>query len=167
MPKFVACGSRSEAYHVFCAATQYRRSGDEKLLLVDSEFPILWGTPVWVHVRICAGNGWGKPNNVEDSELHFMVQCMEAWFFADVDALQSYYGNGFKTASLSTRPIEQMPPQDIVDQLKTATKSTTKGEYNKGKHSFDILRRIDLHKLESASPFAKRFFDHLRTVCQK
>lgn len=94
-----------------------------------------------------------------------MVQCMEAWFFADADTLREFYGDGFRNSVLTSRPIEDIPKQDIDSQLRAATRDTSKQEYNKGKHSFELLRILDVNKIESASPFAKRFFNHLRNVC--
>lgn len=164
-PRFVACGSRSDAFHDFRVALRSRRRGEVKLLLVDSEMPVPESALVWEHVRQREGDGWERPNEAQESDLHFMVQCMEAWFFADINAVQSYFGNGFRSANLTTRPIEEIPKQDIANQLKAATRATPKGEYDKGRHSFEILRQIDARRIENASPFAKRFFNCLREVC--
>ena len=65
-----------------------------------------------------------------------MVKMMEAWFHADKDALKSYYGDGFNSASMSGNPHEeQISKQDLENGLKTATKNTTKGAYHKTKHA--------------------------------
>jgi hypothetical protein len=45
----------------------------------------------------------------------------------------------------------------------TATQtSKTKGEYRKGKHSFELLGQLDPDKVMAASPHAKRLLDILK-----
>jgi hypothetical protein len=40
--------------------------------------------------------------------------------------------------------MEDIPKKDVLDGLKMATRRTSrKGEYSKGGHSFEILERID------------------------
>jgi hypothetical protein len=81
-----------------------------------------------------------------------MVQTMEAWFHADKDELQRYYGQGFRPASLSPRlDIENIPKGDLFAGLKGATSNCQKGEYSKGEHSFQILARIDPAKVRTSS----------------
>jgi hypothetical protein len=165
MPVFVPCGSRGDALRRFSKAVRVRQPSSVNLLLVDSEAPISQCTSVWEHVRQREEDGWKRPIGASESQLHFMVQCMEAWFLADIDALSAFYGKGFRHSVFAKRSIEQISKEEVGGTLKAAARATTKREYDKGRHSFEILRRIDLHKLESASPFAKRFFDHLRSVC--
>ena len=50
----------------------------------------------------------------------------------------------------------------MLDGLKNATRQCKKGEFGKGRHSFDILKQIDSSKLLVASPHAKRLIDILR-----
>jgi hypothetical protein len=40
--------------------------------------------------------------------------------------------------------------------------SKTKGRYDKGSHSFELLALVDPKKVAGASPHAKRLFDTLR-----
>ena len=93
-----------------------------------------------------------------------MVQCMEAWFLADKDCLATYYGNDFNQNALPARlDIEKIPKNDVLNGLKNATRSgVSKGEYEKGQHSFDILALIDPDKVIAASPYAKRLVDTLK-----
>ena len=37
-----------------------------------------------------------KLKTVKDEQCHLMVQIMESWFIADVDALKQFYGQGFQ-----------------------------------------------------------------------
>lgn len=97
-----------------------------------------------------------------------MVQCMEAWFLADRAALEEYYGQGFKSQSLPRNPkIEDIPKQDLMQGLEAATRETTKGNYHKTKHGFEILERIDPSKVRTASKFADLFFIELLTLTPK
>ena len=38
-----------------------------------------------------------------DEHVHLMVQCMEAWFFADTDSLAEYFGRDFNRNTLPRR----------------------------------------------------------------
>ena len=87
-----------------------------------------------------------------------MVQVMESWFLADVDTLESFYGQGFRRRSLPANPnIEDIPKQDVDNGLVAATRDTSKGRYKKGAHSFKILESLDPARVMNASPHAKRF----------
>ena len=91
-----------------------------------------------------------------------MVQAMESWFLADRSALEEYYGQGFQETALPSNPqIEQVPKGDVLHGIRRATDSTTKGRYDKGSHSFEILATIDPSKVTSASPLARRLVETL------
>lgn len=164
LPRIVACGSRQAAYNHFCATV-----GDKNevtLLLVDAEAPVTGKSP-WEHVAKREGDKWEKPIGATDEQLHLMVQCMEAWFFADRAALKKYFDNGFNENSLPnpTVSIESISKADLFDRLKRATKETkTKGAYEKGAHSFKVLEHVDPSRVRKASPWAERFFSTLDTL---
>ena len=164
MPRVIACGSRRHAYDDFCVALAKAKPGDVIVLLVDSESPInCEEDQVWRHVYSREGDKWPQPNGAEPAHLHFMVECMEAWFMADKTCLEAYFGQGFETDKLpSQSDIEQIAKADLYEGLKKATKNCkTKACYGKGAHSFDILGKIDPAKVIAASPFAKRLIDKL------
>ena len=95
---------------------------------------------------------WDKHSEATDENAHLMVQCMEAWFLADKNALANYYGKGFNENSLPRRiEIEQVPKSDIEEGLKMATRQCTKGRYDKGSHSFAILAELNPEKVIAAS----------------
>ncbi|MEX1368306.1 MAG: hypothetical protein AB1Z98_34565 [Nannocystaceae bacterium] len=50
----------------------------------------------------------------------------------------------------------------MISALGAATRKTRKGSYDKGRHSFELLARVDPGQLERASPWARRFLDHMR-----
>ena len=83
---------------------------------------------------------------------------MESWFLADPDAVESYYGQGFRRQDLPRNPnVEQVPRQDVLNGLDRAANNTRKRGYSKGKHGFEILARLDPAKVRGASAYAERF----------
>jgi Domain of unknown function (DUF4276) len=166
MPRIVACGARASAYGQFRAALRGQKPGDLALLLVDSETAVTGASP-WDHVRDRSGDRWDRPDGADDDQLHFMVQCMEAWLLADRDALRSFFGNGYSESSLPSkdRNIEAIGKGDLYRQLERATKGTkTRGAYGKGEHSFKLLARLDPSLVRKASPWAERLFSTLERL---
>ena len=82
---------------------------------------------------------------------------MEAWFIADRDALKEYFGQYFKPNALPVQnEIENITKSDLEEALEKATTATRKGAYHKGKHSFNILARLNPDKVKACSPHAER-----------
>lgn len=173
-PRIVAGGSRNNTYDSYCTAI---KNGEDAALLIDSESAII--IPVndstydsqnirtwkpWHHLcNRCDSDGqpadnWSKPQNAADADCHLMVETMESWFMADIDTLKQYYGKGFNAQRLpSGQNIENITKNDIKNALKSATRNTNKGEYNKGVHSFKILENIDPTKVRTKSQWVDRF----------
>lgn len=165
MPRIVACGGRDRAYEDFCTA-QKTASDAFIVLLVDSEEDVEIGADPWEFLE--RRDNWSKPDGATDDNAHLMVQCMEAWFLADSDALVQFFGNGFNANLLpNRRDVENIPKQDVYDALKRATRSSRKKEYRKGNHSFDLLAKLDPQKVMDASPHAKRLVNTLDRVSPK
>ena len=147
-----ARGARGEAYNAF------RDDSDRnfrRILLVDAEGPVTAKT-AWGHLK--QSDGWRKPKGASDEQCHLMVQIMESWFLADVDALAGYYGQGFRRQGLPKNPdVEQVPKRDVCNGLERASKGTGRGGYRKGRDSFEILGRLDPAKVRGASKYANRF----------
>lgn len=161
MPRIIACGGRRAAYNDFCA--ELASGAGAVFLLVDAEAPVLRASP-WQHVGEREGDKWAMPPDATDAHLHLMVQCMETWFLADRSALAKYFGNGFNQNALplATTNVESVKMHDVFDHLKRATKDTkTKGAYDKGSHSFNVLEQLDPSLVRKASPWADRFFTTL------
>ena len=161
MPKVIACGSRNYALKKFCTALSQANSEEIPLLLVDSEDPVRPNHTPWQHLS--SRDDWRRPVGVQDEQAHLMVQCMESWFLADVSELESFFKRGSRTTSLAERnDIEQISKEDVLNQLKAASRGSTKGAYRKGRHSFDILGQIDPEKVIQHSRFAKRLVETLK-----
>ena len=160
MPEIVASGSRRNAYDDFATRHHHTAAKKERaLLLVDAEVPVEKPGP-WQHLR--GHDGWNQPSGATDDQCHLMVQAMESWFLADRSALEEYYGQGFQETALpSNQQIEQVAKNDVLKGISQATRRTTKGRYEKGSHSFEILATIDPAKVTSASSHAKRFIETL------
>lgn len=156
MPKIIACGSREDAYDRFCTAISIYEN-TFSILLVDSEGPVAAHIGRWIYLKERNEDGWDKPENADEDNVHFMVQCMESWFIADKQCLLKFYGQGFVLNAIPKNPdIEKIPKIEIYNGLKKATRNTkTKGKYGKGSHSFEILSRVDPAKVRNASSHAE------------
>lgn len=157
-PHIVACGGRQNAFAQFCTAI--RGGEDSAVLLVDSEAPVAHGDP-WQHVAQRPGDKWVKPAGATEDQLHLMVQCMEAWFLADRQALGRFFGQGFNENALpaATRTAEDVDKVELYHKLEQATRTTkTKGTYQKGQHAFKLLAKLDPNLVRKSSRWAERFF---------
>ena len=158
MPRIVACGGRQRAYDSFTTALDAGNS--TPMLLVDAERPVT-DASAWEHLR--KRDGWPRPGRAHEDQCHLMAQVMESWFLADRPALKAFYGRKFHEESLpSDRSVERIAKADVLDRLARATRKTSKGPYDKGPTSFDILAEVDPSKVERAARHAKRFLDTLR-----
>jgi len=174
MPRIVASGSRNTAYSDYCTAIN---NGESAALLVDSEAEVLIskedakyevGNPrtwnPWYHLKHRRGrtgesaDHWEKPIGASEEDCHLMVQSMESWFLADINALKSFYGSTFNESGLPNRSdIEYISKDAVLTCLHTVSRNTRKGSYDKGAHSFGILASIDPNKVTALSPWASRF----------
>jgi hypothetical protein len=154
--KIVPCGSRGDTFHKYSENLR-DNPGDNHVLLVDSEGPVT--QEPWKHIS--DKDHWPVSEKNND-HYHLMVQVMESWFLADTQALADYYGSKFHAASLPKNPrVESINKQDVEKGLKSATRNTPKGEYDKSRHGSEILKRIDTSKVVKAAPHCKRLFDTL------
>ena len=88
---------------------------------------------------------------IPPDQVHLMVQCMEAWFVADRQALMDYYGREFRGNALPGNPNpEQIPKRDLMDGLDRATRGT----YHKTRHGFPILERLNPATVRARCPHA-------------
>ena len=141
MPRIIACGSRDSAFDKFRTALGSRNAEEFIVLLVDSEGPVADGAGPWLHLR--TRDDWEKPDEATDENAHLMVQCMEAWFLADKDGLAANFGQGFNRNALPRRrEIEDVAKGDVLEGLKRATRQCKKGEYRKGRDSFEVLKQV-------------------------
>lgn len=154
--KLVACGARNEAFRRFRNAVG---NGDNAtvVLLVDAEEPLPADRGPRQHLQ--SRDGWDLQFADEDT-IHLMVQSMETWIVADLDALRTYYGQHFNGKVLPrAKNLEEVARADVARKLKQAIKRTTKPRYHKIKHASDLLKRIDVEKVKDRCPHCARLFD--------
>ncbi|MCT7979764.1 DUF4276 family protein [Laspinema olomoucense] len=150
------CGSRNDTYRDFTnALIDYPDACN--ILLVDSEGPVTQ-TP-WQHLK--STDNWDSLG-VSDRQCHLMVQAMEAWFIADIEALSKFYGQKFQANSLpKSTNIEKIPKDNLEPTLKAATRHTQKGEYKKIEHGCKLLALIDIQKVCQASKHCQTLFEEI------
>lgn len=157
LPRIVAGGSRRNAFERF--KTAHDHGNGTVLLLVDAEGPVT-ADGVWQQLQ--ARDGWQRPNGATDEQCHLMVEVMESWFLADREALEAFYGQGYRSNALPPRQnVEEVPTEDVFNGLAQATRNSTKGGYDKGAHGFKILEKLDPAKVRDGSPHADRFISTL------
>ena len=146
--RFVAGAGRAEAIHDFQDACQSHPSS-WNVLLIDSEGP----DDTQLFARL------GLPAAQRDS-VFWMVQLMESWFLADIQALKGDYRKGFQEARLIVkRDIERVHKNDVIKWLEDATKATQKGKYDKTAHAPRLLGLIDPALVRKACPNCRRIFE--------
>jgi Domain of unknown function (DUF4276) len=164
LPQIVACGGRVRAFDHFQTAIRVADPQVFPLLLVDSEGPVE-DTP-WRHLKRRVDDNWDRPEGARDDQAHLMVQCMESWLLADRECLAEFFGQGFSEKSLPARQrdLETIGKSEILASLAEATrKCKTKAPYQKGKHSFVLLARIDPTNVLEKSSHARRLLDALKS----
>ena len=149
----VPCGSRGQAFRHWSKDPEDSRY-PIRVLLVDAEGPVQ-GRPV---EHLGRRDGWTVAD-ADEARVHTMVQTMETWIVADLDALQSYYGQGFaQTAFPAAVNLEATPKQSVATALRAATERTQKGAYHKTKHAPDLLARMDPDRVRSRCPACDHLF---------
>jgi hypothetical protein len=160
-------GGRNESFKLFRATLPILGKGDHVVLLVDSEGPIPASDDPWEYVRLRPGDGWLRPDLATADNLHFMVQCIEAWFLSDISKLSSYYGSEFKPDKLpkpvNGKDVEQHSKDSIFKGFKAAVKPCDLDGYAKS-DAFEIIKLIDPDKVCKVSYFARRLKDHLHAI---
>ncbi len=138
------------------------------ILLMDSD--ILGAGDPKKNVKNVNKDEWKKAKSIKinNNQLHFMVQNMEAWFMADTNALVGYYGSKLEVDKLPQHSIvEDIPAEDIEKKFKAITRSlSSKKNYydNKLKHGSEILSRLDPEKVINAAPHCEALFNTLETL---
>lgn len=154
--RIIPCGSRDSTHKDFARAERANPEGTN-LLLVDSDGPVT-GEPL-EHLR--RAFGWSL-TGVHGDRCHLMVQIMESWFLADIEALEGYYGRGFRAKAIPKNPdVEQNTGAETNNSLKQATRETKKGAYHKTRHAPELLKRVDLARVRKAAKHCNRLIETL------
>jgi hypothetical protein len=86
--------------------------------------------------------------------VFWMVQIMESWFLADVDALKTVFKGLSQAAIRGNLNVEEIPKADVLERLNKAAN----GEYHKVKHGVRLLELIDPARVRKAAPGCERMF---------
>lgn len=160
--KIVHGGGREQTFRKFKKAAEELPSGIVPLLLVDSEASVDERNSAWKHLE--KNDNWHRPEQAQSDQAFLMVQCMETWFLADQDALQSFFGTHFDRTAVKQWPhLEQVSKETVYGTLKKATSKCRKS-YSKGKISFELLAEANPRLVEAACPHAAALFRRLRNL---
>lgn len=163
-PRIVCGGGRSQAFDKFRTFIMQKK---EALLLIDSEGPVQCDISPWGFLEKAGENwDWLSPERQRDDDCHFMVQCMENWFLASVPPMRV----GPKNVPIQATMTECQNPEStnktrVYDILDKAYKKAGQHEYNKGRHSFMLLAKVDAEQLGKVAPWANRFFEEVKKRC--
>lgn len=145
-----------------------RRASPESfnMLLVDSDEPVDKDKPARVFLQE-KHKKWDL-SEVAEERCHLMVQIMEAWFIADIDALKKFYGQGFNENAIpKTKNVETVAKETLEKALKAATAKTQKEEYHKIKHGGRLLELIDSQKVREAAFRCREIFRVINEELEK
>ena len=160
MPRPVRGKGRANTFDLFSTALRNSQVAEMPLLLLDSADSVTQGHSVWERLKV--RDGWDKPDKATDGYAYLMVQVMETWLLADLDALRAYFGNDFKPTKIPAwTDLEAQSKQNILDALDKATVGCGAKRYAKGKISFEVLGRINPESVKQKCPHARRLLDFL------
>lgn len=144
--QFIAGHGRGNTIRDYCDACESHRLS-WNVLLIDSEGP----DDGKLFQKL------GLPAAKKDS-VFWMVQLMESWFLADIQALKQHYGANVMKARLRGNPkIEEIPKADVIKRLRAAVR-TPKRSYDKVEDTPRLLRLLDPAIVRAACPNCERIF---------
>lgn len=150
----VPCGSRESTFDNFRTA-QRTHKDSFNALLVDSDGAVN-STPLQ-HLRSIRSNL--DLAGASEDQCHLMVQMMEAWLVADIEALRKHYGAGFNERAIPrTHNVEDIDKDRLKPALKSATRQTQKGEYHELTHGARLLAVVDAAKVRQRALHCDRLF---------
>ncbi|MEH2383746.1 MAG: DUF4276 family protein [Nostoc sp.] len=166
----VMCGSRRDAYEDFKTALESQPEAFN-VLLIDAESPVDSTVTPWEHLRNrTEDHRWILDAvNFDDEQCHLMVQTMEAWFIADIDALKEFYGERFREDGILQGmarygSVEEVSKATLKVWLEAATRRTDKRKYHKKNHAPKLLELLDVAKVRQASAYCHRIFTTLTEI---
>lgn len=152
----ILCGSRDDTFKAFQQGVKNYPDA-AVFLLVDAEQPVA-GSP---RDHLAAREPWDL-SIATDDQCQVMAQVMESWFLADPGALEAFYRQGFVSGQLPKRKnVEEVPKDEVMSALDSATRKTQKGRYHKIQHGPLILESLDPQKVRARAPHCDRLFETL------
>lgn len=94
-----------------------------------------------------------------------MVQTMETWFVADLEALKGYYGQGFNPNPIPKRGnVEEIEKDKLFSMLEESTRRTSKKAYHKVKHVPSLLGNLNEKVVREKALYSERLFAMLERI---
>ena len=158
----ISGGSNAETVKDFLKSCRENPS-DLNVLLVDSEGPAPSADDAIRALR--SRRYWDANAAVDDGQINFMVQAMEAWFIADRRALARHFGNQFNANSLpNPRNSETVSPNGLTDSINQALRASggRRGRrYDKIRDGARRLELLDENAVRQSCPSFGRLTDFL------
>lgn len=155
--RIIPAGNTQSTYDDFIFSVANSPAQSFNLLLVDSDGAVADGETARAFLQK-KYKGW-KLQTIADHQCHLMVQIMESWFIADVDALKSFYGQGFQESPIpKNKNVEKIEKTTIEKSLSSTTAKTQKGEYHKIEHGAKLLELINPQKVRKAAQHCEKLF---------
>ena len=104
---------------------------------------------------------WQRPKAASDDQAQLMVTTMETWLVADPNAVIKHFPSMNSTKLPDDNNLGSRTKEDILAALEKATSGSNKGEYKKGRDSFDLLAKLNPDELKSKLPHFRRFVESL------
>ena len=164
----ILCGSQDDAFQLFALAL-IKYPNAFNVLLVDSDHPVSTNRLDHVklhfrHAKKYFDQGW---RDLDEEQCHLMVQVMEAWFLADVQALKDFYARGFQTSALPRAvDVEGVDKNVIYKALDHAARKTKFKHYDKILHAKELLALLTPSKVRKALRHCELLFQTLESKIQ-
>lgn len=154
--RIIPAGNTQSTYDDFIFSVE-NSSQSFNLLLVDSDDAVTANQTARAFLQNKYKN-WNL-QAVTDNQCHLMVQIMESWFLADIDALKTFYGKEFKESAIpKNKNVEAIAKETVEKSLETSTAKTQKAEYHKIEHGSKLLELINPQKVRAAAPHCEKLF---------
>lgn len=159
--ELVACGPKGDAYNQFISASK-THNDSYCMLLIDSDGTVNDDQSAFDYLKKHhETSSWNIPDRYKNN-CYLMVQEMEAWITADVDALKNYFGSHFNPTPISkSGSIEKLSTKQLAVVLNKAVKNTTNEKYKKSPHSFDLIGMLNPATVRAKCPHCDRLFNTL------
>ncbi len=147
MPRLVMGDGREQTIKKF----QNEKRTTKKFLLIDLDAPKEKRTEVLHELNL----------QNEHANTFFMIQAVEAWFLSQPEILDERFGEAI------SKKIPNRDPQEISkpsEKLQEWTRLSPKGKYHKVRHAVELLKQLEVKKLQKDFPDVEQLFSTLNNA---